>query len=386
MERFRAVIRRLRLIITIYVIFSFGGTATQLQQVLKYRRNLSVASNLLKQPNELVAPIPSPDNSLQSLSCQNSIHSRVQSVPTSLWRKRLLSQYVPLLAGGLAGAIASIITAPFDIIKVRLQASSAGTDATIRTVCREIYESKGVSGFFSGVGPTIFGIVPMRGTAFWCYSNCKKFLQREFGIYPNSSSSHLISAVFAGIISSTVSNPIWMVRTRLQIPATAGQKSYSGVKDVVSSIWEDEGLAGFFKGVTGAYWGASESCINFLMYEKLKTILSRYRASSEPSKAGLFVSAGISKLVASLATYPHEVAKTRLREQAVNGCYKYTGMVSTLKSVAVEEGWKGLYGGVLAHLLRVVPNNAVLFLSYELLTALVKHENDLTTSPNTTNV
>jgi len=36
-----------------------------------------------------------------------------------------------------------------------------------------------------------------------------------------------------------------------------------------------------------------------------------------------------------------------------------------LKVIAVEEGTRGLYGGLTAHLMRVVPNAAILFFVYE---------------------
>lgn len=72
------------------------------------------------------------------------------------------------------------------------------------------------------------------------------------------------------------------------------------------------------------------------------------------------------KAVASLITYPHEVVRTRLRQPAVNGVKKYTGLWQTLMLVVREEGAAGLYSGLTAHMFRVVPNAACMFLIYEL--------------------
>jgi solute carrier family 25 protein 33/36 len=49
----------------------------------------------------------------------------------------------------------------------------------------------------------------------------------------------------------------------------------------------------------------------------------------------------------------------------VNGKLKYTGLVQTLRLVLAEEGARSLYGGLSAHLMRVVPNAAVMFSIYE---------------------
>jgi len=70
-------------------------------------------------------------------------------------------------------------------------------------------------------------------------------------------------------------------------------------------------------------------------------------------------------MVASLITYPHEVIRTRLRQPTVNGVIKYTGLWQTLQLVIAEEGTRRLYGGLAAHLLRVVPNATVMFSIYE---------------------
>ena len=62
------------------------------------------------------------------------------------------------------------------------------------------------------------------------------------------------------------------------------------------------------------------------------------QAASETPPVRYFLAAAVSKVVAVCATYPHEVVRTRLREQARNGAFKYTGFVSTLRTIAREEG------------------------------------------------
>ena len=60
-----------------------------------------------------------------------------------------------------------------------------------------------------------------------------------------------------------------------------------------------------------------------------------------------------------------QVLRTRLRQPSVNGVVKYTGLWQTLQLVIKEEGARSLYGGLSAHLMRVVPNAAVMYSIYE---------------------
>jgi solute carrier family 25 protein 33/36 len=76
--------------------------------------------------------------------------------------------------------------------------------------------------------------------------------------------------------------------------------------------------------------------------------------------------AGSAQLVAAVIAYPHEVARTRLRQAPMeNGLPKYTGLVQCFKLVWVEEGLMGLYGGLTPHLMRTVPSAAIMFAMYE---------------------
>ncbi len=98
----------------------------------------------------------------------------------------------------------------------------------------------------------------------------------------------------------------------------------------------------------------------WVLYERLKKMGADNTSKREEGKvsgklSSMVGAAGVAKLVASLITYPHEVVRTRLRQQPEPGQRaKYTGLVQTVKLVYREEGLAALYGGLSAHLLRVV--------------------------------
>lgn len=242
-------------------------------------------------------------------------------------------------------------------------------------IAKAIMRQDGVSGFFRGLPPTLVGIIPSRSAYFYAYHRVKKLLSPK--LPEGSPGNAMVAGFMAGIAGNTLTNPIWMVRTRMQlmIDHTAGQKAYNGYWDAIQTIFKEEGLGGFYKGITASYWGCAEGAMQFLIYEQVKIRLLERKnlerqheglpPTGDLSKASYFWAAAASKLLAAIATYPHEVARTRMREQARSGIFKYNGMWQTLGLMAKEEGTKSLYSGMGVHLMKVVPNSATMFLCYE---------------------
>eukprot|EP01041_Mallomonas_annulata_P007689 gene7689-15738_t len=305
----------------------------------------------------------------------------VVPAPKATEHRRLNAQTVNFIAGGIAGSIASTITTPLEVVKTQLQSSLIGGRKSPIQICNQIMQMDGFLGFFKGIGPTLIGIVPTRAIYFWAYSTSKGLLKGTFG---DSPLNHLASAFAAGMTSNTITNPIWMVKTRYQLfaDAASGQKVYTNYLEVIKSIWREEGPPGFFKGLSASYVGCIEGAVQWLVYERIKTSVLFNKvadngngngktgsgAPSLPPAVNYFLAAALSKFIAVCATYPHEVVRTRLREQASNGAFKYTNFLSALQTIAKEEGTRGLYGGMSMHLLRSVPNAAIMFATFELTT------------------
>jgi len=220
-----------------------------------------------------------------------------------------------------------------------------------------------------------------------------------FHVQETSPWVHVLAAASASGASNTVTNPIWLVKTRIQLQAgsigsrglatatagtatagTANNASYLSYPDAISRIYKEEGLAGFFKGLAASYWGISEAIVQFVVYERLKSHLKNRHVAEQRAQGNqdpnldevslkmyeYFGSAAIGKLIASTITYPHEVVRTRMREERTKGADRmYRGMIQSLILIAKQEGRRGLYAGMMVHLMRVVPNTAIMFVTYE---------------------
>lgn len=112
--------------------------------------------------------------------------------------------------------------------------------------------------------------------------------------------------------------------------------------------------------------GISETIVHFVIYEAIKAEMMAHRARAPQDKVASdfleFMLAGaISKTVASCVAYPHEVARTRLREEGS----KYKRFWQTLSLVFKEEGIRGVYRGLSTQLVRQIPNTAIMMATYE---------------------
>lgn len=175
-----------------------------------------------------------------------------------------------------------------------------------------------------------------------------------------------LSSGFAGAVVATATNPLWMIKTRLQLQTVRAQETqYKGIADCFLKTVTKEGPLALYRGLGASYFGLVETVIQFSIYENMKYGFASKLDFNLSSGVMLFALSAFSKLVASTLTYPHEVIRTRLREQRDVVNMKYKGPIQGLLLIAREEGTAGLYSGIGPHLLRVVPNAAILLFAYE---------------------
>ncbi|TID14474.1 hypothetical protein CANINC_004762 [Pichia inconspicua] len=246
----------------------------------------------------------------------------------------------------------------------------------------DVYKVEGARALFKGLGPSLVGVIPARSINFFTYGYSKDIFKREFFNGEESSVLHLMAGITAGIVTSTATNPIWLIKTRLQLDK-ANVKEYSGSIDCIRKTVAREGFLSLYKGLSASYLGSIESTIQWILYEQLKLVIKKRadnkqregteRTATDSAMDWLARSggAGLAKLVASLITYPHEVVRTRLRQAPSDGKVKYTGLIQCFRTIIREEGLVSMYGGLTPHLMRTVPNSMIMFGTWELFTLML---------------
>ncbi|KAI0643165.1 mitochondrial NAD transporter [Trametes meyenii] len=321
-----------------------------------------------------------------------------------------------MIAGAGGGLVASVATCPLDVIKTKLQAQRAihqgqgylGVVATLK----DILKHDGIRGMYRGLGPTILGYLPTWAIYFAVYDGIKRhFGERPPGeidgvrppgeidgvrrVYPAAQvkgyqplarehpwTLHILSAMTAGATSTICTNPLWVIKTRF-MTQPRNEVRYKHTLDAALTIYRTEGGRAFFRGLLPSLLGITHVAVQFPLYEYLK----RKAGRTEPlTPTQILACSAVAKMTASIATYPHEVVRTRLQTQKrplaaapSAGAQpqpsppRYHGVVKTAKHIVLDEGWRALYRGLSVNLVRTVPNSAVTMLTYEMIVRYLNH-------------
>jgi hypothetical protein len=126
--------------------------------------------------------------------------------------------------------------------------------------------------------------------------------------------------------------------------------------------------------------GVAHVAIQFPLYEASKHWLEKqnFRNRPNPKEAGkerqlsameLVLASAFSKMVASTATYPHEVIRSHMH---VTGSGPFAGIGMICRQILHDDGIRGFYKGCITNLVRTTPAAALTFTSFELITRNLK--------------
>lgn len=294
---------------------------------------------------------------------------------------RTSGDFVSTFAAGIgSGFLSSIICAPLDLVRTRMQVwgevGSSATQTTPTQAIKEILQREGWRGMFRGLGATLVTVPLFWGVYFPLYDETKHKVRVA---YPELHPAvvHCGSAVFTGAIADIICNPLFVIRTRVQTQALHQlaehkQLRQSSMMQTAKELWIGYGPTVFWRGMSANLMGLSHVAVQFPTYEFLKKQARERRNDGEPETAlELLMASGLAKISASLLTYPHEVLRSRMMDSRAAVAPTLMG---TITHIWKEEGFGGYYRGLPVTLVRVIPNCCITFISYEILARWTKQQ------------
>ena len=284
------------------------------------------------------------------------------------------------VAGLTAGLVSTVIVHPLDIIKTRLQLSTNPTTiyGASLTIFRGIFHNEGptrVEALYRGLTPNLVGNSAGWALYFLWYKQAQDVIRQWRNYTPSqplTSADYLMASAASGALSAVITNPIWVVKTRMLSTSATTEGAYPSMWSGLRSIHRTEGVRGFFHGLTPTMVGVSHGALYFLAYEKLKqwqrnTNLRKHKGT-ELSNVDTIIASSLSKVFAGTLTYPHQLVRARMQSYdpgSPASMVPRLGLTGLVKSIWHNEGFVGFYKGLGPNLLRVVPSTCVTFLVYE---------------------
>mmetsp|Transcript_6353 Transcript_6353/g.6569 ORF Transcript_6353/g.6569 Transcript_6353/m.6569 type:complete len:378 (-) Transcript_6353:76-1209(-) len=308
-------------------------------------------------------------------------------------------------AGAFAGAVARLITAPLDVLKIRFQlqfgdrVKYTSTTQAIRTIVSE----EGIWSLWKGNLSATYLWVAYSMVQFSTYEYLKKLgdsVPDPFYTFSNDMSDTtepryndkplrsglwkttmlFLAGAGAAMTSTTMTYPLDIMRTQFAIQGR--YKAFPTMSSYISHTVRTKGLPGFYAGLPAAVVGITPYMgLNFALYESCKSVMTQLQQSgdgTEGESRGLIrvlnsgFSGAFSGGVSKFLVFPLDTIKRRMQVQVLKNTVEGVGTVprySHMRQCAVDtlqkEGITGLYKGVFPTIMKSVLATAITFAAYE---------------------
>jgi len=329
----------------------------------------------------------------------------------SLLQNQIVKATLPFINGGIAGAVATTVIQPVDMVKVRLQLAGEGA-RVVSTATAGV--GGGGTATATVVRPSAIEITSdllRNGKLRELYTGLSAGLLRQ-GIYttarlglfdtiisnmskPSSSTSPSAAVtegkkvigfkeragagLAAGGIAALISNPADLALIRMQadgLRPVSQRQNYSSAIDALTRISRTEGVARLWAGCAPTV--ARAMALNFgqlAFFSESKARLA-ILAPNMSTRSRTLTASAAAGFFASFFSLPFDFVKTRLQKQTKgagsSGGLKYSGTVDCFVKVAKEEGILRFYRGFGTYYLRIAPHAMVTLLVADYLGWLTK--------------
>ncbi|KAL2759450.1 hypothetical protein ACRALDRAFT_1054459 [Sodiomyces alcalophilus JCM 7366] len=310
------------------------------------------------------------------------------------------------LAGAGGGLLSMALTYPLITLSTRAQVESKRADSRFLDAVHSIVAREGISGLYSGLNSALFGISVTNFVYYYWYEWTRAFFEKAAARAGRASRKpttleSMIAGAIAGSATVIITNPIWVVNTRVttqkralsspedktkakladeeaapadktdaaadpspspssSAPAAEEKKASkvkrTGTLGTLMALLREEGPQALFAGVIPALVLVINPILQYTLFEQMKNAVEKKRRVT-PTVA--FFLGAVGKLFATAVTYPYITVKSQMHV-AGKGENK-DGVFQAIRRVVRDEGYQGLYKGIGPKVTQSVLTAALLF-------------------------
>ena len=284
------------------------------------------------------------------------------------------------LAGAGGGILSMVLTYPLITLSTRAQVESRRAQTAFLTSVQQIIAREGVSGLYAGLDSAVFGISVTNFVYYYWYEFTRAFFERRSLGKKLTTVESMVAGAIAGSATVILTNPIWVVNTRMTtrkhqaqeeadttggvLPLSSSTEAKAAAKSgkpttvgPLLALLRNEGPSALFAGVIPALVLVANPILQYTLFEQMKNAYERRRRRNITPQVA-FVLGALGKLFATSVTYPYITVKSQMHVAGDGG---KEGAVAALKRVVREEGYAGLYKGIGPKVTQSVLTAAFLF-------------------------
>ena len=204
-------------------------------------------------------------------------------------------------AGAASGAFAAFLLNPTELIKTRFMARGPELRNSAWACAVGIARERGVAGLWRGAGMSTARSAILTASQCAAYDGAKSFVRGARSVpssEPESESesddlfTHLCASMLTGLVTTTVTNPVDMIKTQLYVsdvqlpdnskgskgregPVSASRaRAQGGAAEAARDVLRREGPRGFMRGWTANYLRLGpQTVITFVALEQLRKLV-----------------------------------------------------------------------------------------------------------------
>ncbi|XP_066474240.1 mitochondrial thiamine pyrophosphate carrier [Tiliqua scincoides] len=295
-------------------------------------------------------------------------------------------------SGSASGLVTRAMISPLDVLKIRFQLqieqlSPKNPQAKyhgIRQAVVKIFQEEGSKAFWKGHIPAQLLSVTYGGVQFLSFEFLTKLAHYDTPYDARDFAVQFVCGGLSACAATVTVQPLDTLRTRLA--AQGEPKIYRNLRHAVVSMYQNEGLLTFYKGLSPTIIAiVPYAGLQFSFYGLLKRLYD-WIIPGEGKKTGNvknLVCGSCAGVISKTLTYPFDLFKKRLQvggfEQAraaFGQVQTYSSLADCAQQIAQLEGARGFFKGLSPSLLKAALATGFTFFWYELFCSLLRAMKD----------